>query len=81
MRSLKRREKAEERARRRFDRERNLRAWMEWFSLDVTRQAVLPLASLLAVAVAGGWWWGSQQNCRQLIVDPGVRPALQRPVP
>jgi hypothetical protein len=54
---------------------------MEWFSLDVTRQAVLPLASLLAVAVAGGWWWGSQQNCRQLIVDPGVRPALQRPVP
>ena len=81
MRSLKRREKAEEKARRRFDRERTLRAWMEWFALDVTRQAVVPLATLLAVAVAGGWWWGSQQNCRQLIVDPGVRPALQRPSP
>jgi mono/diheme cytochrome c family protein len=78
MRSLKRREKAEEKARRRFDRERSFRAWMEWFALDVTRQAVVPLASLLAVAVAGGWWWGSQQNCRQLIVDPGVQPALQR---
>ena len=81
MRSLRRREKAEEKARRRFDRERTLRAWMEWFALDVTRQAVVPLASLLAVAVAAGWWWGSQQNCRQLIIDPGVRPALQRPSP
>jgi hypothetical protein len=81
MRSLRRRERVEEKARRRFDRERALRAWMEWLALDVTRQAVVPLAALLAVAVAGGWWWGSQQNCRQVIVDPGVQPALQRPAP
>ena len=78
VRSLRRREKVEEKARRRFDRERNLRAWMEWLALDVTRQAVLPLAALLAVAVAGGWWWGSQQNCRQVIVSPGVSAGLQR---
>ena len=78
VRSLRRREKVEEKARRRFDRERNLRAWMEWLALDVTRQAVLPLAALLAVAVAGGWWWGSQQNCRQVIVSPGVTAGLQR---
>ncbi len=77
-RSLRRREQVEEKARRRFDRERNLRAWMEWLALDVTRQAVLPLAALLAVAVAGGWWWGSQQNCRQVIVSPGVTAGLQR---
>ena len=78
MRSLRRREKVEEKARRRFDRERNLRAWLEWLALDVTRQAVLPLAALVAVAVAGGWWWGSQQNCRQVIVDPGISAGLQR---
>ncbi|MEY3757212.1 MAG: hypothetical protein RLZZ263_366 [Cyanobacteriota bacterium] len=81
MRSLRRRERVEEKARRRFDRERALRAWMEWLALDVTRQAVLPLAALLAVAVAGGWWWGSQQNCRQVIVSPGVPSGLQRPAP
>jgi len=80
-RSLRRRERVEEKARRRFDRERALRAWMEWLALDVTRQAVVPLAALLAMAVAGGWWWGSQQNCRQVIVSPGVPSGLQRPAP
>ena len=72
-RSLRRRQQEEEKARRRFDRERTLRAWGEWLSLDVTRQALVPLASLLVIAVAAGWWWGSQQNCRQVIVDPGIQ--------
>jgi len=76
-RSLRRRQQEEDKARRRFDRERTLRAWSEWLALDVTRQALVPLASLLVVAVAAGWWWGSQQNCRQVIVDPGI----QRPAP
>ena len=76
-RSLRRRQQEEDKARRRFDRERTLRAWGEWLALDVTRQALVPLASLLVIAVAAGWWWGSQQNCRQLIVDPGI----QRPAP
>ncbi|MBM5801807.1 MAG: hypothetical protein FJ077_13465 [Cyanobacteria bacterium K_DeepCast_35m_m2_023] len=71
-RSLQRREQAEAKARRRFDRERLLRAWLEWACLDVTRQALLPLAALLVLAVAGGWWWGSQQSCRQVIVTPGL---------
>lgn len=72
-RSLRRRQQEEEKARRRFDRERTLRAWGEWLALDVTRQALVPLASLLVIAVAAGWWWGSQQNCRQGIVDPGIQ--------
>lgn len=76
-RSLRRRQQEEDKARRRFDRERTLRAWGEWLALDVTRQALVPLASLLVIAVAAGWWWGSQQACRQLIVDPGI----QRPAP
>ncbi|MFN9872950.1 MAG: hypothetical protein ACK55E_16180 [Cyanobacteriota bacterium] len=76
-RALQRREREGLRERRRFDRERLLRGWMEWLSLDVTRQALLPLSLLLVLAVAGGWWLGSQRFCRQLIVDPGV----QRPQP
>ena len=72
-RSLRRRQQEEEKARRRFDRERTLRGWGEWLSLEVTRQALVPLASLLVIAVAAGWWWGSQQNCRQVIVDPGIQ--------
>ena len=72
-RSLRRRQQEEEKARRRFDRERTLRAWGEWLALDVTRQALVPLASLLVIAVAAGWWWGSQQNSRQVIVDPGIQ--------
>jgi hypothetical protein len=72
-RSLRRRQQEEHRERRRFDRERTLRAWSEWLALDVTRQALVPLASLLVIAVAAGWWWGSQQNCRQVIVDPGIQ--------
>ena len=72
-RSLRRRQQEEEKARRRFDRERTLRAWGEWLALDVTRQALVPLASLLVIAVAAGWWWGSQQNCRQVIVDPVIQ--------
>lgn len=81
IRSLKRREKAKAKERRRFDRERSLRALLEWGALDVTRQAVFPLAGLLAVAVAAGWWLGSQQGCGQLLREQGVQPALQRPAP
>jgi hypothetical protein len=76
-RALQRREREGLRERRRFDRERLLRGWLEWLSLDVTRQALLPLSLLLVLVVAGGWWLGSQRFCRQLIVDPGV----QRPQP
>jgi len=71
-RSLRRREQAEAKARRRFDRERMLRSWLEWASLDVTRQALLPAAALLVLAAGAGWWYGSQQSCRQVIVNPGL---------
>jgi hypothetical protein len=71
-RSLRRRVMEAQRARRRFDRERTWRAWMEWCSQEVTRQALVPMAALLVLAMAGGWWLGSQQGCRGAIVDPGV---------
>jgi hypothetical protein len=63
-RSLRRREQDEIRQRRRFDRQRSLLAVREWCGLEVTRQALVPMATLLVVAVAAGWWWGSQQACR-----------------
>jgi hypothetical protein len=63
-RSLRRREQDELRQRRRFDRQRTLMAWREWCALEVTRQALVPMATLLVLAVAAGWWWGGQQACR-----------------
>ena len=35
--------------------------------------ALVPLASLLVIAMGAGWWLGSQQNCRQVILDPGIQ--------
>ena len=87
-RSLKRRLRQQASERRRFDRERLLRDWGEWLVLPVTRQALLPLSTLMVLAVSCGWWLGSQQFCRQQIVQPGVgtgagfeapAPALPRP--
>lgn len=71
--SLQRRLKLEQRERRRFDRERTLRGWGEWFSLDMTRQALLPITAALALAVVGGWWVGSREFCRAVILEPGIQ--------
>jgi len=77
-RALRRRDQETLRERRRFDRERLVRGWMEWFSLESTRQALLPLSALLVLAGAGGWWLGSHHSpCAAEIVAPGV----QRPAP
>lgn len=75
-RALRRRQQEELKERRRFDRDRTLRAWNEWIGLEVTRQALVPAAMAVVLSVGAGWWWGSQQVCRQVVVDPGV-PALQ----
>lgn len=76
-RSLQRRQREEARQRRRFDRDRSLRAWGEWIGLEATRQALLPLTALLVVAGVGGWWLGSQQACPA----PALRPPISTTLP
>jgi hypothetical protein len=71
--ALKRRLQQAASERRRFDRERLIRDWSEWLLLPLTRQALLPVSALLVLAVGAGWWWGSQQFCRQQIVQPPVQ--------
>ena len=71
-RSLRRRQQQLASERRRFDRERLLRDWGEWMLLPTTRQALVPVSALMVVAAAAGWWFGSQQFCRQQILQPGI---------
>jgi hypothetical protein len=80
-RSLRRREQEEARERRRFDRDRSLRAWQEWIGLEVTRQALLPMAAVVVLAVAAGWLWGSQQACRGSLDSQPAPAAALRPTP
>lgn len=35
--------------------------------------ALVTLASLLVIGLGAGWWLGSQQNCRQVILDPRIQ--------
>ncbi|MEB3318390.1 MAG: hypothetical protein VKO39_09680 [Cyanobacteriota bacterium] len=71
-RALRRREQRVSRDRRRFDRERWLRGWMEWLALPSTRAALLPLSGLLVIAMAAGWWLGSQRLCGATVAQPAV---------
>ncbi|MFN9055565.1 MAG: hypothetical protein ACK5W5_01125 [Cyanobacteriota bacterium] len=76
-RALRRREKLVSRDRRRFDRERWLRGWMEWLALPATRSALLPLSGMFVLAVAAGWWLGGNHSCQ----SPGVQPPVELPAP
>ncbi len=76
-RALRRRDQEAQRQRRRFDRERFLRSWLEWFGHEGTRRAVLPFAALLVIAASAGWWAGAHRTCAPVVIDPGVgRPSL-----
>jgi hypothetical protein len=76
-RALRRRVQRVSRDRRRFDRERWLRGWLEWLALPSTRGALLPLTGLLVLAVAAGWWLGSHRFCSAT----QSQPAAELPAP
>ncbi len=50
------------RERQRFARERFIRSWREWLSMETTHQAVLPFFAIIVVAGLGGWSMGISNN-------------------
>ncbi len=56
--SFRRRSQEELRERKRFARERFLRGWREWLSLETTHKAVAPFFACIFLAGVGGWSFG-----------------------
>ena len=54
--------KAEEREKRKFQRDRLLRSWKEWLSLDNTQQALLPIVVVIFISAFIGWSSGVSKN-------------------
>ncbi len=60
--SFRRRFNQESKERKRFARERLLRSWKEWLSLDTTHQAFVPFVAVLVLSGFGGWSMGISNN-------------------
>ena len=54
--------KAIENEKRKFQRERFIRSWQEWFSLDNTHKALLPIIVVVFFASFVGWSLGISKN-------------------
>ena len=54
--------KALENEKRKFQRERFLRSWKEWLSLENTHQAILPIIVMLFISSFIGWSFGISKN-------------------
>ncbi len=50
------------RERNRFARERFVRGWREWLTLETTHQAFLPFAAMIVISIFGGWSIGISNN-------------------
>ena len=71
--SLRRRSQEVKAEKRRFSRQRWVSEWREWLADPTTGRALLPLTGLILTAGFLGWHLGSQQFCRELILQPGVQ--------
>ena len=60
--SFSKKAKEEENEKRKFKRDRFIRSWKEWLTLDNTHQAVLPIIILVFVSGFIGWSAGISQN-------------------
>ena len=56
--SFRRRDQQEANEKKRFQRERFLRTWFEWFSLETTHHALVPVAASLVLSGFAGWSMG-----------------------
>ncbi len=50
------------RERNRFARERLVRGWREWLTLETTHQALFPFAVIIMMSIFGGWSLGISKN-------------------
>ena len=48
--------------RNRFARERFIRGWREWLTLETTHQAFLPFAAIIVISIFAGWSIGISNN-------------------
>ena len=48
--------------RHRFARERFIRGWREWLTLETTHQAFLPFAAIIVMSIFAGWSIGISNN-------------------
>ena len=54
--------RALENEKRKYERERFIRSWREWFSLENTHQAILPIIVILFISSFIGWSLGISKN-------------------
>ena len=60
--SFAKKERAEKNERKQFQRDRFLRSWREWLSLENTHQAILPIIVVIFFAAFVGWSFGISKN-------------------
>ena len=67
--SFRRRLRDESRERRRFERERFLRSWKEWISMETTHKVVGPMVALVVLSGFTGWSIGAANvSCPDLLM-------------
>ena len=54
--------KSEENEKRKFQRDRFIRSWKEWLSLENTQQALLPIIVVVFISAFVGWSSGVSKN-------------------
>ncbi len=60
--SFRKRINQESRERNRFARERFIRGWKEWLTLETTHQAFLPFTAVIVISIFAGWSIGISYN-------------------
>ena len=76
--SFRRRSHEELKERKRFARERFLRGWKEWLSLETTHKAVAPICACIFMAGFGGWSLGvASVSCPSFLM-PSLKPWVRK---
>ena len=75
--TFRRRFNQESKERNRFARERFIRSWREWLSLETTHQAVVPFVAGIVIAGFGGWSIGISNNSCTPFFTPSEQTSLR----